>query len=37
MRKLSFVLALFCTIGLAQMLFAADANKEVTITITGMT
>jgi len=37
MRKLSFVLALFCSIALAQTVFAADATKEVTIAIMGMT
>jgi len=37
MRKLSFLLALFCSIALAQTALADDATKEVTIAIMGMT
>lgn len=37
MRKLSFMLALFCSIAIAQNLMADDATKEVTLAISGMT
>lgn len=36
MRKLSFAVALFCSLAVAQVLYA-DETREVTITITGMT
>jgi len=36
MRKLSFVLALFCSIAFIQTLKASE-TKEVSLTITGMT
>ncbi len=37
MRKLSFMLALFCGIALVQTLSADDTTKEVTLAISGMT
>lgn len=37
MRKLSFVLALMCSIAFVNTLRADEATKEVTFAITGMT
>lgn len=37
MRKLSFMLALFCSIAFVQTVLADDATKEVTLAISGMT
>ena len=37
MRKLSFMLALLCSVAFVQTLKADEATKEVTLKVSGMT